>query len=298
MRGLPRSFAIWRQLGTSPGQSESIARYSTRRQSRADTIDPTVDFYLGIKGRDEVRRVCDGHSDGRGNGRRAERCKVLLAVAVAALTCVCAMPLCACSNVNTDGTSATENCDEGSNADSLEDIQKKIDALDAKDNKDDKSASVDTNATAESVAKRLPYIGMPKTLIDKTWLGAPDKVDKALDSGKWQGGTPYYWCAKNGSDDYVFSAIVMDDSVVQVDKYNMGTDYWLDPKSKAELVMPNRKASGMQIDYSDAFAVQTDPFDYDSPEEYADNAQKEFAASGSSDPWQDAYTYWEEMVQQ
>lgn len=174
--------------------------------------------------------------------------------------------------------------------------QKSLEALEAQHSRESGATEVDADATAENVAERLPYIGLPESLIDKTWLGVPDRVGEVIDGGKFEGGTPYYWNAQNGSGDLLFDAIVVDGVVVNVSKYNLAKNYWCDAAGTMR-VLPDRTASGAQVDGGTTqFVPQEDPSDYDSPDEYADAAEDEFATRGSSDPWQEAFDYWESSV--
>lgn len=62
-------------------------------------------------------------------------------------------------------------------------------------------------------------------------------------------------------------------------------------------MLPDRTASEARIDAGAIPLVpQEDPSDYASPDEYADATEDEFAVRGSSDPWQDAFDYWESCV--
>lgn len=174
--------------------------------------------------------------------------------------------------------------------------QKSLEALEAQHSRESGATEVDADATAENVAERLPYIGLPESLIDKTWLGVPDRVGEVIDGGKFEGGTPYYWNAQNGSGDLLFDAIVVDGVVVNVSKYNLAKNYWCDAAGTMR-VLPDRTASGAQVDGGTTqFVPQEDPSDYDSPDEYADAAEDEFAAHGSSNSWQEAFDYWESCM--
>lgn len=174
--------------------------------------------------------------------------------------------------------------------------QKSLEALEAQRSRESGATEVDADATAENVAKRLPYIGLPESLIDKTWLGVPDRVGEVIDGGKFKGGTPYYWNAQNGSGDLLFDAIVVDGVVVNVNKYNLAKNYWCDATGMMR-TLPDRAASGARVDGGPRqFLPQEDPSDYDSPDEYADAAEDEFAARGSSNPWQEAFDSWDSCV--
>lgn len=212
----------------------------------------------------------------------------MMCVFVVALTAM----LAACSNATT-ASSATEGSDVRYD---VEHVQKSLEALKAQRPQKSGATQVDTDATAESVAELLPYSGLPESLIDKTWLGAPDRVGEVIDGGKFKGGTPYYWNAQNGSGDLLFDAIVVDGVVVNVSKYNLAKNYWCDAAGTMR-VLPDRTASGARADSgSTQFVPYEDPSDYDSPDEYADAGEEEFAAHGSSNPWQDAFDYWESCI--
>lgn len=216
--------------------------------------------------------------------RRAVACMFVCAVAVA---------LAACSSepaASSLSSGEVQRYDAGRG-------QKAAETLQAQSAHDEAGVVPDAGATAESVAGRLPYIGLPESLIDKTWLGVPDWVGEVIDSGKFEGGTPYYWNAQNGSGDLLFDAIVVNGVVVNVSKYNLAKNYWLDADG-AMRALPDRTASGAMVDADTApFVPQEDPSDYDSPDEYADDAEDEFAAHGSSNPWQDAFDYWESCME-
>ena len=163
---------------------------------------------------------------------------VMICVFVVVLTAM----LAACSSVTTV-PSTMEGSDVRYGADR---VQKSLEALEAQRSRESGATEVDADATAESVAELLPYIGLPESLIDKTWLGAPDRVGKVIDGGKFKDGTPYYWTAQNGSDDLLFDAIIVDGVVVNVSKYNLAKNYWCDAAG-AMRALPDRTASGARV---------------------------------------------------
>lgn len=200
--------------------------------------------------------------------------------------------LAACSSVTTV-PSTMEGSDVRYGADR---VQKSLEALEAQRSRESGATQVDTDATAKSVAELLPYIGLPESLIDKTWLGAPDRVGEVIDGGKFKDGTPYYWNAQNGSGDLLFDAIAVDGVVVNVSKYNLAKNYWCDAAGTMR-VLPDRTASGARVDGgATQFVPNEDPSDYDSPDEYTDAAEDEFADHGSSNSWQEAFDYWESCI--
>ena len=107
--------------------------------------------------------------------------------AVCVFAAALAAMLAACSSATT-APSAAGSADVRYDADRA---QKSLEALEAQRSRESGATEVDADATAENVAERLPYIGLPESLIDKTWLGVPDRVGEVIDSGKFKGGTPY-----------------------------------------------------------------------------------------------------------
>lgn len=155
------------------------------------------------------------------------------------------------------------------------------------------TAATDQTTQEEDVSHQLPYEGMSGGLIDKTWLGPHDDTDKMVQGGQLKGSIPYQWRAQNGTGDMVFTAYVRDGIVIKVSKFNMNTTYWIDASGHARS-LPDRSASGASTSSSGSVWTPTeDPSDYSSPDEYADNAEDEFAAHGCSNPWDEAYAYWE-----
>lgn len=148
------------------------------------------------------------------------------------------------------------------------------------------------------IAEGLPYKGMDELYINVTWLGECDDSEEVEQSGGIIGGsTAYYWNADNGTGDRVFTAWVKDGSVVKILHDNSDTDYWVGDDG-FWMDYPDLDASGTVVkeeeDYSssDDDADYPDTDDYSSAEEYADEAQGDFEAAGSDDPWNDAYDYW------
>lgn len=145
----------------------------------------------------------------------------------------------------------------------------------------------------KAIDEGLPFIDMDASLIDQTWLGAHDEEGEVITGGGlFAGGTPYCWRAWNGTGDRVFEAIVRDGRVIKVNKDNLGKNYWAVPGQILDRELPDRTASGAQVDRGSCGSIPDDPTDYDSPDEYADNNSYAFAANGASDPWQSAYDYW------
>ncbi|MDO4848251.1 MAG: hypothetical protein Q4B45_00560 [Coriobacteriia bacterium] len=140
---------------------------------------------------------------------------------------------------------------------------------------------------ALDVSDKLPYKGMPAEYIDQTWLGPADEMGDRISGGKYSGGAPYYWCARNGTDDLVFAAYVKDGEVAGVAKFNLGKNYW-DGGSE----YPDLEASGEAADkHGSAQAAKPDPDGWDDAEDYA-NANSSYFKS-----WEEAHDYWlEEMT--
>lgn len=144
------------------------------------------------------------------------------------------------------------------------------------------------------IAESLPYEGMDVKFIDLTWLGEHDGTETDDDE------TQYYWLADNDTGDRVFTAYVVDGVVDTTFRNNAGTNYWKDEEEDFDY--PDLDASGEDVkrDYGDddddssANITLEDPLDYNTPEEYADNAYKDFEALGYDDPWDAAFEYWED----
>ena len=152
------------------------------------------------------------------------------------------------------------------------------------------------------ISESLPYKGMDVAFIDVTWLGEHDGEGDTLGgTSSKAGSTPYYWLANNGTGDKVFTAYVRDGEVIAVNRDNSSTNYWMSEDGAYDY--PDLNASGEEVDDDDdddsdeddssVHIILEDPLDYDSAEEYADNAYKDFEALGSDDPWNDAIEYWE-----
>lgn len=139
----------------------------------------------------------------------------------------------------------------------------------------------------ESLADKIPYKGMEEKYISMTFLGEPQ------DSTIYDEGTPdqwvaYSWNSLNGKDDTLFIARCEDGVVTSVSKFKENTDYWPE-----YFGLPDRYASGEKSELAkQAENTPPDPFDYDSPEEYADNVDGWYAEHGYDDPWDAAYNYY------
>lgn len=134
---------------------------------------------------------------------------------------------------------------------------------------------------------------MSARYIDSTELGAHNDGEEVLADGRWKGGTAYYWSAYS-TGDRVFSAIVKGGEVVKVNKYNTYKNYWADGSFMGK-DFPDMNASGERVEKSSSTSSSELPnvYGYDDPSLFADDAEDYFRQMGSSDPWQDAYAYWE-----
>lgn len=190
-------------------------------------------------------------------------------------------------NVSSSSSSQTQR-DSGSDADKDLSANQSPSATTTttwdSDNGDSADAALD-------VSDRLPYKGMPAEYIDQTWLGPADEVGDQISRGKYKGGAPYYWRARNGTDDLVFAAYVKDDEVAGVAKFNLGKNYWGGGSSAFSNEFPDLEASGEAVGKHDsAQAAKPDPDGWDDAEDYA-NANFSYFNS-----WDEAYEYWlEEM---
>lgn len=151
---------------------------------------------------------------------------------------------------------------------------------------------VTTTESASSIpadlADQLPYRGLAESYIDDSWLGPHDETAQV--TYRKAAATEYIWRSRNGLDDKVFSAYCADGQVIAVTRWRSGTTYW--PSVRG---LPDLSADGStRSDGAQASSDRPDPLDYSSPEEYADAAEPWFASQGSTDPWGDAYRYWED----
>ena len=142
----------------------------------------------------------------------------------------------------------------------------------------------------ENLSSLLPYRGLSEQWIDDTWLGRHDAYDpNPCNEYRREGTTRYFWTARNGTGDVVFTAYMRDGVVVDTRRDNGWTDYWPDIDG-----YPDLYASGRQnLPETRSAYPDEDPTDYLSPDDYADNAADWFADQGYNDPWAAAYEYWE-----
>ena len=187
----------------------------------------------------------------------------------------------------------------------VEEMEKILDSMTLEDPAEPASVADLAEATLTDdgipISESLPYKGMDAAFIDVTWLGEHDGEGDTLGgTSSKAGSTPYYWLANNGTGDKVFTAYVRDGEVIAVNRDNSSTDYWTSEDGSYDY--PDVDASGEEVDDDDddsdeddssVHITLEDPLDYDSAEEYADNAYKDFEALGSDDPWNDAIEYWE-----
>lgn len=153
-----------------------------------------------------------------------------------------------------------------------------------------------TAAATKVSLPRVPRVGLSVQYIDATEIGAHDDVSETIDGGKFKGGVTYYWRAKNGTNDIVYSAIVVSGKVAQVSKWKTAFDYWYQEGSTLTSEVPNLYAAGQKITDTTQAPTLYDPSDYDSPEDFADDNEAYFAAQGKESPWDYAYSYWERYV--
>lgn len=146
-----------------------------------------------------------------------------------------------------------------------------------------------TSPDGTPVEESLPWQGMPAELLDKTWLGTPERTGEIIDGGLFDGGVTYYWYSTNGLHDVLFSATVRDGEVINVAKWNTGRNYW-----EGYWGLPNRNASGEAV--KAAAPTYESPYDYDSPDDYADTAEDYFRWLGCDDPYDAAYQHWEDLA--
>ena len=227
-----------------------------------------------------------------------------IVIAVVLAACVFAMPSCANSNAgqtsaNSQQSSGDEDSGSGS-ADATSSGTSTGTASDAGNNDEQVSQE-----ELDDLAGKLPYVGMKESLIDKTWLGMPKNSARVGYGVPTTSKYEFYWYSTNGKNEKLFSAYVCYGVVVDVSKWQTSTDYWMNADGTSK-DLPDREASGKRIasgtssssSKSSSSTGKTtpkeDPSDYSTPEEYADNAQKDFESKGSKDGWKDAYEYWED----
>ena len=125
-----------------------------------------------------------------------------------------------------------------------------------------------TEVDLEELSQSLPKQGLPETYIDQSWLGTHDRVQELDDA------TIYYWQARNGTDDTVYSAKCEGGTVVRVAKYYPASGYW--PTLRG---LPDLYTTTPFDDEGEDTANKYSPRDYDSAEEY------EADTGGSLDEW-------------
>ena len=125
-----------------------------------------------------------------------------------------------------------------------------------------------TEVDLEELSQSLPKQGLPETYIDQSWLGTHDR-EQEID-----GATIYYWQARNGTDDTVYSAKCEGGTVVRVAKYYPASGYW--PTLRG---LPDLYTTTPFGDEGEDTANKYSPRDYDSAEEY------EADTGGSLDEW-------------
>jgi hypothetical protein len=128
--------------------------------------------------------------------------------------------------------------------------------------------SQNTDVDPEELSQSLPKQGLPETYIDQSWLGTHDR-EQEID-----GATIYYWQARNGTDDTVYSAKCEGGTVVRVTKFYPASGYW--PTLRG---LPDLYTTTPFDDSDEDASNKYSPRDYDSAEEY------EADTGGSLDEW-------------
>jgi hypothetical protein len=225
-----------------------------------------------------------------------------IVIAVVLVACALTMPSCAISgasqtSANSQQSSGDEDSGSGSAAATSSGTSTGT-VSDASEN--DERVSQEE---LDDLAGKLPYVGMKESLIDKTWLGMPKNSARVGYGVPTTSKYEYYWYSTNGKNEKLFSAYVCYGVVVDVSKWQTLTNYWMNADGTSK-DLPDRDASGNRVVSSSSSSKSTsssskttpkeDPTDYSTPEEYADNAQKDFESKGSKDGWKDAYEYWED----
>ena len=148
--------------------------------------------------------------------------------------------------------------------------------------------ATDSSEDLPDVSERLPYKGMPASLIGKTWLGPADEVGETLGSGKFKGSKPYKWYSRDGKRFLVFTAYVNDSEVLKVEKSGLKKSYWYDG-TVAGRDLPDLYGTGEDATESTKKSVP-DPDGWDDPDDYAEDCSEYFGSRA------EACEYWcEEM---
>ena len=130
------------------------------------------------------------------------------------------------------------------------------------------SQAQSSDVDLEELSQSLPKQGLPETYIDQSWLGTHDRAEEI------DGATIYYWQARNGTDDTVYSAKCENGTVVRVTKFYPASGYW--PTLRG---LPDLYTTTPFDDSDEDAGNKYSPRDYDSAEEY------EADTGGSLDEW-------------
>ena len=134
-----------------------------------------------------------------------------------------------------------------------------------------------------------PYPDLSEDLVEQSKLGKADVIYTEPGSNP---ATYYYWFSENKPDDISY-AVKCENGVVvdfRMSLITLKTDGWPDPFN-----LPEERTAPSTSHAPSTPRVDNppDPYDYDSPEEYADNEDQWFADHGYDDPWDAAFEYWE-----
>ena len=176
--------------------------------------------------------------------------------------------------------------------------QSRADSSSSTDSPTSTSTSTPTSTTTSTatgssedlpdVSGRLPYKGMPASLIGETWLGPADEVGETLSCGKFKGSKPYKWYSRDGKHFLVFTAYVNDSEVLKVEKSGLKKSYWYDGTVTGR-DLPDLYGTGEDATES-AKKTIPDPDGWDDPDDYAEDCSEYFGSRA------EAYEYWcEEM---
>ena len=155
------------------------------------------------------------------------------------------------------------------------------------------------NQHLEEMKKKLPYVGMSTDDINNTMVGRYDTVHKEKQSygHKLHYNNKYIWYDDSGKYE-VLIVWSYDGEVTKVCKYYEDTFWTASGKpnfgaSDDKIVQQRMKAKERRDRINSAQSNNSrngsyDVDDYDSPEDFADDADYDF------DDWDDAYNYWED----
>lgn len=153
----------------------------------------------------------------------------------------------------------------------------------------------------------LPYIGMPAEYLDYTSLGPAyyNGANHEWIKGEWKTRDIYFYVDQNYA--VIYTVWLVDDVVYEV--RDRRADPWYFPafSGNAEIYGPLKKGeTADKRKYSKESKTETttasaqrrydpyDVYDFDDPDEFADEWAEEFGDGDEEEGWDDAWDYWQE----